>query len=77
MRPPLSPLGKTRELEDVVYSTVHPHDERFFTVIRFADGEMANVRIGSRKHLAVRNIVARPAYVPEADATFRANTEGR
>jgi hypothetical protein len=77
MRPPLSPLEKTHEFEDIVYTIGHPHDERFFSIIWFADGEMAYVRIGLRKHLAVRNIVARPAYVPEADATLRAKTEGR
>lgn len=75
MRPPLSPLGKAHEFEDIVYTIIHPHDERFFSVIRFADGEMADVRIWSRKHLAVRDIVGRPAYVPEADATFCAKTE--
>lgn len=63
--------------EDTAYTIVHPHDERFFSVVRIADGEMADVRIWSPKHLAVRNVVGRPAYVPEADATFCAKTEGR
>ena len=65
-------------LRTSVDTIVHPHDERLFSFMRFADGEMADVRIWLRKHLAVRNIVGRPAYVPEADATFFcAKTEGR
>ncbi len=68
----ITATGKVHEVQmkGEVYMMGHPHDERLFTAVGIADGEVANVGVGPREHFAIRDIAVRPTYVPETNATF-------